>query len=711
MATHSSFALQIITSTQANTFTGQSSITDSSIKLGAGNWSAAILLKLKAATTGNASLVSVDMNDAIFFQTSNFSSMFEGCTALTTVVMPSAKHIISANFEKCFKGCTQITDINMSNFSVYQSLKNTFEGATSLRSVRLGGTMPTGTLTDNTFLNVLNCNLYLPSIGWSGIESKWSSVTIIKGQIITAIEATSFTTAANINDTYIKLMGSGWNQIAFDGLKKATRGNNTLVTADFADLIMIDNTEPINFYYMFEGCSALTTIDLSKIPSINNLDYTFANCSSLLNVKLSGVAPSFTNNCFNNTNSFCKVIVPTSWRNITTSWSNVKVVYGMGITADQALTFTQALDLTDNEITLLGGGWSNASITGLKAATKNNTTLRRVDMQEMISTQALNLSDIFNGCSSLHQVIMPKTASSASSFANAFKGCISLKDSIDLSVFSATGTLSSTFQDCKKLECVVLPNTPITSAVSFNSTFSGCESLINVKNLSSFSNLNGMMSCFSGCLKLSQLTLPTSSTTEVNLSSIFKGCSLLTTVDLSAFTQCSNLSNAFEDCTSLCNVTLPTISNSLPLNLNYTFSGCFNLQELDLSPFTNITSMTNSFADCMKVKTIKMTGNMPTTTSNTFSNSNNIDCTLYVPLTGWENIETAQSWGNVNIIKGGGVSVVYPSDLSCIELHSTNEIAKVYGVGGKKVKIYDGENVLVFEGIALGNHIDFPYSK
>jgi hypothetical protein len=303
------------------------------------------------------------------------------------------------------------------------------------------------------------------------------------------------------------------------------------------------------------------------------------------------------------------------------------------ITVEQANTFTGTSDITESDIKLEAGNWSSATLLKLKTATKGNNRLVKVDMGDAVFYQKSNFASMFEDCRQLAAVVMPVSAINSSSFSATFNGCVSLSGTVDLSSATATGTFSSAFRDCAMLESVKLPLSPITAAVSFNYAFSGCQSLEKISNFSSFTNINGMASCF---------------------------------------------------------------------------NACSNLTEVDIPNAANVNNLSNTFANCTALKKVVLSGILPASKTNSFANANNIDCTLYVPLTGWEEVEFAQSWGNQLIVKGGGVTIVYTDNPYCIEIHSNGENAVVANTGGKNIRIFNADESVVFEGISTANQWKFP---
>ena len=87
-----------------------------------------------------------------------------------------------------------------------------------------------------------------------------------------------------------------------------------------------------------------------------------------------------------------------------------------------------------------------------------------------------------------------------------------------------------------------------------------------------------------------------------NMSYMFRGCSSLTSLDLSSFntSKVTGMSYMFYDCNKLTSLDLSSFNTSNVNDISYMFNNCTSLKSLDLSSFntSNVTDMTRMFNNC-----------------------------------------------------------------------------------------------------------------
>lgn len=169
-------AVQVITKTQAATFTSPVDITDTVVKLTGKNWTTAQLTALKTATKGNITITSFDMSEIniISNNTPNLSGMFKGCTALVTVKMftfPVAE-TRKVPLTETFDGCVNLErTIDLTAFTGLQSISNCFRDCKKLGEIRFGSILPPTSFT-NAFLRINPAvKVFVAATGWEAIET------------------------------------------------------------------------------------------------------------------------------------------------------------------------------------------------------------------------------------------------------------------------------------------------------------------------------------------------------------------------------------------------------------------------------------------------------------------------------------------------------------------------------------------------------------
>lgn len=140
------------------------------------------------------------------------------------------------------------------------------------------------------------------------------------------------------------------------------------------------------------------------------------------------------------------------------------------------------------------------------------------------------------------------------------------------------------------------------------------QSLSKMQILKGLENLNtaivvDMGSMFRGCSLLISPDLSSFNTENVtNMGGMFQGCTALTSLDLRSFKteNVTDMSGMFYRCEALTSLDLSSFNTANVTDMNCMFAFCFALISLDLSSFnpSSQTIIFNMFKDCGKLKTI-----------------------------------------------------------------------------------------------------------
>ena len=155
-------------------------------------------------------------------------------------------------------------------------------------------------------------------------------------------------------------------------------------------------------------------------------------------------------------------------------------------------------------------------------------------------------------------------------------------------------------------------NFNIANVTSMSSMFYGCSSLTSL-DLSSFNtaNVTKMGNMFAQCSSLTSLDLSSFNTSNVrSMSEMFYYCPSLTSLDLSSFNTANvtSMSSMFQVCKSLTNLDLSSFNTTNVTTMNGMFSDCSSLTSLDLSSFntTNVTNMWCMFSGCSSLTSLDL---------------------------------------------------------------------------------------------------------
>ena len=139
--------------------------------------------------------------------------------------------------------------------------------------------------------------------------------------------------------------------------------------------------------------------------------------------------------------------------------------------------------------------------------------------------------------------------------------------------------------------------------------FYGCNYLTNIEGIENLNteNVTDMSSMFCGCSALTTLDLSNFKTQNVtDMSDMFSNCSAFTTLDLSNFkTQnVTEMSGMFDNCSALTTLDLSNFDTQNVADMAWMFHFCIALKTVNLSNFDtqNVTSMRYMF-DCCKTLT------------------------------------------------------------------------------------------------------------
>ncbi len=175
--------------------------------------------------------------------------------------------------------------------------------------------------------------------------------------------------------------------------------------------------------------------------------------------------------------------------------------------------------------------------------------------------------------------------------------------------------LRSLFFYWNKLKSIKgLENINTSKVIDINSMFRGCSSLSSL-DLSGFNteNVQDMSYMFYGCSSLTNLDLSGLKTDNLsNMRSMFQGCSNLKNLDLSGFKtdKAASMVSMFEGCSSLTNLNLSCFNTIWVDDMSGMFQACSSLTNLDLSGFKTdyVLNMEYMFSGCSNLTSLDVSG-------------------------------------------------------------------------------------------------------
>ncbi|MBE5874618.1 MAG: hypothetical protein E7287_09480, partial [Lachnospiraceae bacterium] len=339
--------------------------------------------------------------------------------------------------------------------------------------------------------------------------------------------------------------------------------------------------------YAFRGCTSLKKVNFAE--SITEIGYSaFEDCTGLASVTVPEGVTKIESYAFRDCTGLTQISLPETLTTIESSTFSgctglTSVTVPEGVTKIEGYAFTGCTGLTQISLP--------ETLTTIESGTVSGCTgLTEVTVPEGVAKIE---SYAFSGCTGLAQVSLPKTLTMINYYA--FSGCTGLTE-IDIPD-GVTNISGWAFNNCTNLTEVELP-------VSWEST--------------SGSNYNyNAYTPFSGCSKLTEITLPEGMTRIPDYA--FRECTSLkkvnfaesiTEIGYSAFENCTGLrmldfneklevigSNAFAGCDGLVSL---IINDALVMLSNYAFSDCENLTAARI-PKTVTSFGTDSFWGCTKL--------------------------------------------------------------------------------------------------------------
>ena len=164
------------------------------------------------------------------------------------------------------------------------------------------------------------------------------------------------------------------------------------------------------------------------------------------------------------------------------------------------------------------------------------------------------------------------------------------------------------YRALKQIEGLEYLNT--SEVKDMSSMFWGCSTLtsLDLKNFNT-QNVTDMSWMFYRCSALKSLDLKNFNTKNVtNMSWMFCDCVALTSLDLKNINtqNVTNMSGMFSDCAALKSIDLKNFNTKNVTNMSHMFLGCTSLTSLDLKNFNTkkVTNMYEMFSGCAALRTI-----------------------------------------------------------------------------------------------------------
>ena len=153
--------------------------------------------------------------------------------------------------------------------------------------------------------------------------------------------------------------------------------------------------------------------------------------------------------------------------------------------------------------------------------------------------------------------------------------------------------------------------TDLTTTAGWFEDYSRLTTIVGLGNLKTV-YVTDMSSMFKGCNELTSLDLSGFNTAKVtDMSNMFNGCSKLSSLNLSSFNTAAvtDMSNMFHYCSELTSLIVTNFNTSNVKDMSSMFAGCSKLTELDVRNFNTgkVTNMSSMFSSCAELTGIDLT--------------------------------------------------------------------------------------------------------
>ena len=558
----------------------------------------------------------------------NMTYMFAGCDYLTTLNLSSFNTANVKYMGYMFNDCNRLTTIQVtSEWSTASVTSSPNMFTNSSRIVGGEGTTYDANHTDAEYAHIdrgVTNPGYLTGVkeAYACYTELLSKLTFYYDTLKGSRSGTIFDMNASTEtppDWYRSGTSSSVTLVEFDPSFGSARPTTTYCWfANMSRLVNIiginylNTSQVTNMYCMFDGCSSLTTLDLSlfNTSQATNMQTMFRGCSNLKVLDLS---------------SFSTVNV-VSMIHMFSYCTQLKTIYvGRGwktIGPNTNPMFTDCYHLCGSRGTTYDANHTRANygrVDGGSDSPGYFTAPSDYEPYAVFNPDNTRLTFYFDNLRSSRDGTTYDLNTGMDEPEWYTDGTKSLVTEVLFSL-SFTGayptSTRSWFSDMTNLESIYnmsyLNTALVTNMVSM---FDDCSKLTTL-GLSGFrtANVTDMHWMFHGCSGLTSLDLSGFNTANVtDMSDMFEKCSELTSLDLSSF----NTANVtlmdwmFKDCTGLTSLNLSSFNTTKVTNMKNMFFQCNSLESLDLSSFNTakVTNMGGMFYSCSKLQTIYVTRN------------------------------------------------------------------------------------------------------
>ena len=499
------------------------------------NFNTSNVTDMNSMFRGCTGLTSLDLSNFNTGNVTDMSRMFWDCIGLTSLDLSNFNTANVTDMSRMFQDCSNLVTIDVSsqwttdavttdNHSAYM-----FSGCTSL----VGGQ---GTTYDENHVDKAYAHIdggpsnpgYLTDpdapVPYACYTPDNRTLTFYYDNQRSSRPGTTYSLPSG-NYTYPDWGRVNIKHVVFDPSFAAARPTSThqwfgdyLSIESITGLEYLNTSEVTDMSFMFSGCYAMTSLDVSHFNTSNvtNMASMFYGCSDLESLDLSNF------NTANVTDMNCMFLGCSGLTSLDFSSFNTAKVTDMNHMFNGCGALS--IDLSS---------FNTSSVTDMSSMF-SGCSVESLDLSSFDTRNVTTMFEMFNYCYNLTSLDLSSfNTENLEDMSYMFAGCSGLTE-LNLSSFNTSKVeyFFKTFADCESLETLDLGSFNTENLVSMYSMFEGCSSLKNL-NLSSFNtaNLTDMSEMFNGCSSLTSLDLSSFNTANVTtMSYMFNRCESLATI-------------------------------------------------------------------------------------------------------------------------------------------------------------------------------------
>ena len=535
-----------------------------------------------------SSLTNLDVSNFDTSKVTNMSSMFSSCSKLTNLDVSNFDTSKVANMDSMFAYCRSLTSLDVSNFdtSKVTDMSDMFYYCSSLTSLKLCS-FDTSKVTKMNYMFRNTSKLTKVYVG-----PKWTTVNATTTDMFTRSGVSAVTQS---NTCELDVYGIAINNIS----SSATVNSITLVT---------DAS--------------------SKSGSITKYEFSKDN------------GKTWINNGSNNTYEFTGLTKNTDYKlmvRVTNSNNQIATKF-INVTTESiaAPTYTEVKNDDSSDVTIdFGVDCSNGTYTcsyikdngSSVSVTTSTATVHFTSSGSLVAKITAGTKTVSSSYTVKIVSLMMARDTSKAFWQSTYQGKISTVDVLDNKNVPSTVVASWDVSEKQNKSIMAWiiddPNNsgmyklyiggdggvaaPINSSNLFDG-YKGSFSKTKTMNLTNLdtSRVTNMSTMFRNCISLTSLDLSSFDTSNVtSMYHMFSSCSSLTDLNLSSFktNNVTDMNYMFDSCSSLTSLDVSKFNTSNVTNMYSMFGGCSSLTNLDVSNFntSNVTGMGSMFSSCSKL--------------------------------------------------------------------------------------------------------------